>query len=171
MNFLRKCSKGIFVILDFLLPTYKYFPFGNRLKNLAARGAFRHVGQQVNWGKGARIPMDFSIGDRSGVGDRALIGPQVTVGDDVMMGKDLKIFRRNHRTDRTDIPMDQQGFEEIHPLTIGSDIWICDSVIITPGCCRIGDGSIIAAGAVVTKDVPPFAVVGGNPARVLKYRK
>jgi hypothetical protein len=55
-------------------------------------------------------------------------------------------------------------------LTIEHDAWIGDSVIITPGCQRIGLGAIVGAGSVVTKDVPDFAVVGGNPARLIKWR-
>ncbi len=54
-------------------------------------------------------------------------------------------------------------------LLIGNDVWIGDSVIILGGV-RIGDGAVIAAGSVVVKDVPPYAVVGGNPARIIKYR-
>ena len=88
-----------------------------------------------------------------------------------MIGRDLKIFTKNHKSDRTDIPMRLQGFTEISSLVIGNDVWIGDDVIITVGCCHIGEGSILAAGAVVTKDVEPYCVVGGNPAKVIRYRK
>ena len=64
-----------------------------------------------------------------------------------------------------------QGFSEISPLSIGNDVWIGDNVMITAGCNRIGEGSIIAAGSVVTKDVEPYSVVGGNPAKIIRYRK
>lgn len=56
-------------------------------------------------------------------------------------------------------------------VTIGNDVWIGDDVIITAGCCHIGEGSILPAGAVVTKDVEPYCVLGGNPAKVIRYRK
>lgn len=115
--------------------------------------------------------MDFIIGDFSGVGDNARIPKGVTIGNDVMIGRDLKIFTKNHKSDRTDIPMRLQGFTEISPLVIKNDVWIGDDVIITAGCCHIGEGSILAAGAVVTKDVEPYCVVGGNPAKVIRYRK
>jgi len=55
-------------------------------------------------------------------------------------------------------------------IVIGHDVWIGQNAIITPSVNRIGNGAIIGAGAIVTKDVPDFAVVAGNPARVIKYR-
>ncbi|MBO6168407.1 MAG: CatB-related O-acetyltransferase [Bacteroidales bacterium] len=63
-----------------------------------------------------------------------------------------------------------QRFEEVlPPVTIGNDCWIGVRVFIKGGC-KIGDGAVVLSGAVVTKDVPPFAIVGGVPARILKYR-
>ena len=65
--------------------------------------------------------------------------------------------------------MNQQGASDFHPVNIGNDVWIGARVTILPGV-KIGNGAIIGAGSVVTKDVPDFAIVGGNPARVIKYR-
>jgi maltose O-acetyltransferase len=66
--------------------------------------------------------------------------------------------------------MCKQGFEEAKPVYIGDDVWIGGRVTILPGV-HIGNGSVVGTGAVVTKDVPDYAVVGGVPAKVLKYRK
>lgn len=64
----------------------------------------------------------------------------------------------------------RQVFDEIHgPVEIGNDCWIGPRTILTGGI-RIGDGAVILAGAVVTKDVPPFATVGGVPAKIIRYR-
>ena len=62
-----------------------------------------------------------------------------------------------------------QGFKEIQGVTIEDDVWIGRRVIILPGV-RVGRGSVLAAGAVVTKDVPDFTIVAGNPAKVVKSR-
>jgi carbonic anhydrase/acetyltransferase-like protein (isoleucine patch superfamily) len=59
---------------------------------------------------------------------------------------------------------------ESSSLNVGHDAWIGEGVIITPGCSRIGIGAVIGAGAVVTRDVPDFAVSVGNPARVIRLR-
>jgi len=87
-----------------------------------------------------------------------------------MMGQDVVVFSINHEFDRTDIPMIKQGFQENQPVIIGNDVWIGDRVIILPNV-KIGDGVIIGAGSVVAKSIPEFAIVVGNPAKVIKYRK
>ena len=86
-----------------------------------------------------------------------------------MMGPNVTILTHTHIIDRTDIPMGQQGMR-IAEVVIGNDVWIGMRVIIMPGI-KIGDGAVIGAGAVVTKDVPDFAIVGGVPAKIIKYRK
>ena len=167
----RQINRMAFHLAARLLPAYKRCRWGNKVKNAFAKHAFSHVGEAVNWGKNVLISVDFIIGDFSGVGDNARIPKGVTIGNDVMIGRDLKISTKNHKSDRTDIPMRPQGFTEISPLVIGNDVWIGDDVIITAGCCHIGEGSILATGAVVTKDVEPYCVVDGNPAKVIRYRK
>jgi len=86
-----------------------------------------------------------------------------------MTGAELLIFTSNHRTDRLDIPMGGQGMTESRTVVIGNDVWIGARVIILPGV-HIGNGAVIGAGAVVTKDVPDYEIWGGNPARFLKSR-
>jgi len=86
-----------------------------------------------------------------------------------MMGPDVMIYTQNHRFDRIDIPMIEQGNTEPKPVVIEDDVWIAARSIILPGV-TIGKGAVIAAGAVVTKDVPPYTVVGGVPARKIKLR-
>lgn len=85
-----------------------------------------------------------------------------------MMGPDVVILTHTHVTSRIDIPMGQQG-GEIRPVTVGNDVWIGMRSIIMPGV-NIGNGVIIGAGAVVTKDIPDYAVVGGVPAKIIRFR-
>ena len=86
-----------------------------------------------------------------------------------MMGPDVVILTHTHNIDRTDIPMCDQG-SRVGKVTIGNDVWIGMRSIIMPGV-KIGNGAVIGAGAVVTKDVPDYAIVGGVPAKIIKYRK
>lgn len=143
---------------------------GLKLRVSTARKFMIHVGNNVNIEKGARVTSNCSVGDNSGIGINAKLHGTVLIGNDVMMGPDCIIYTQNHAYGRTDIPMHQQGFSEEKPVTIGNDVWIGGRVIILAGI-SIGNGAIIGAGSVVTKDVPGYAIVGGNPAKVLKYRK
>lgn len=127
-------------------------------------------GKNVNIEKGAIFPSSAELGDNSGIGIRAQINGKVIIGKNVMMGPDVCIYAINHAFNRVDIPMNFQGFAPEKPVVIGDDVWIGARVIILPGI-RIGTGVVIGAGAVVTRDVPDYAVVGGNPARILKMRK
>ena len=86
-----------------------------------------------------------------------------------MIGENLIALSQNHAFDDTKRPMREQGWQVDQPIVIEDDVWIGARVIVLPGV-RIGTGSIIGAGSVVTKDVPRFAIVGGVPARLLRMR-
>ena len=112
------------------------------------------------------------IGNNVGLGRNfKVLMRMLTIGDNVMMGEDVLFLGGGHRHSRTDVPMNKQGSEGKTPLYIESDVWIGARVTVLPGCRHIGRGAIIGACAVVTKDVPDFAVVAGNPAKVMKYRQ
>ena len=111
-----------------------------------------------------------SLGDHSSIGENAKIRGSVRIGSHVMMGEDVLIISGNHAFDRTDIPMTWQGFLPDETVEIGDDVWIGSRVILLPGV-KVGRGAVIGAGAVVTKDVPAWAVTAGNPARLIRSRK
>ena len=126
------------------------------------------VEQGAYFGNGS----NFLVGDSVGLGKNfKSLSRIVTIDDYLMMGEDVLFLGGGHIANRTDIPMGLQGSLEPTPLHIAGDVWIGARAIILPGCKRIGHGSIVGAGAVVTKDVPDWAIVGGNPAKVIKYRK
>jgi maltose O-acetyltransferase len=87
-----------------------------------------------------------------------------------MMGQEVMILTHNHEFARTDIPMCRQGMQAERPVRIGNDVWTGTRVIILAGV-KVGDGAVLGAGAVIAKDVPPRAVVAGNPARIIRFRK
>lgn len=151
------------------------FPGGiisKKLRALAVRQCFQYSGSDINiendvfFGSGTYI----SIGNRSGIGRGSEVHGPVSIGDDVMIGPFALVYTTNHQTKSLDVPMIEQGFTECRPVIIGNDVWIGARVTILPGV-NIGRGSVIAAGSVVTGDVPEFAIAGGVPCRVIRSRK
>jgi maltose O-acetyltransferase len=171
-KFSRKIGALIYYsFAKFLPPSFSGIQIGQRaIRAFCGKLMLKSCGKKINIEKGAIFSAKVSLGDYSGIGMNSRINGDCSIGDYVMMGSDVVVITRNHAFDRTDIPMMHQGFEEERPVVIGNDVWIGDRVIIMPGV-NIGDGSIIAAGAVVTKDVPAYSIVGGVPARVIKSRK
>lgn len=147
-----------------------HFSFGSKkLRAFCGKLALKHCGKNVNIEKGAQFAWDLSLGDNSGVGVNSLISPCVTIGNDVMMGPECMMFTSNHGMSDLDVPMWRQKSTEPKPIVIEDDVWIGARVIILPGV-HVGKGSVIGAGSVVTKDVAPYSIVGGNPARLIKMR-
>lgn len=109
---------------------------------------------------------DIIIGDRCGITSRVkLVGP-VTIGNFVTMGSNAQITGLTHNFEDITKLIKEQGVTPSITI-VEDDVWIGGNSVIIQGL-RIGTHSIIASGSVVTKDVPPFSVVAGNPARLLK---
>ena len=147
------------------------FNFGSkRLRAFCGRLILRECGTNVNIEKGAHFSPEVSLGNNSGIGINAQIAPQVSIGNDVMMGPECLMYTTNHGMERLDMPMWRQNSSEPDPIVIGDDVWIGARVIILPGV-NVGNGSVIGAGSVVAKDVEPYSVVAGNPARLIRKRR
>lgn len=109
---------------------------------------------------------DVIIGDHTRVGlHNTVIGP-VTIGNHVNLAQGITVTALNHNFTDHHLRIDEQGVSTT-PVTIGHDIWIGANAVILPGV-TIGDHSVVAAGAVVTKDVPPHTLVAGVPAKIIK---
>lgn len=162
-----------YAVFKHLPATNSRIPLGGfirKCRSYIASKAIAQCGKNVNIEKGAEFGNgEITLGNNSGIGVNCRVGKGTHIGDNVMMGPDVVILTSNHNYIRVDIPMNEQGYS-FHPVYIGDDVWIGTRVIILPGV-KIGNGAIVAAGAVVTKDVPDFAIVGGCPARVIKIRK
>lgn len=152
------------------LPESRRFGIARMFRCFFVKRIVREFGTNVNIEKNAYFTPDLSIGDNSGVGINCEVHGPVSIGSDVMMAPEVVIYTSNHKFERMDISMAQQGLTENKPVTIGNDVWIGRRAMIMPGV-TIGDGSVIGAGAIVTKDVPQYSVVAGVPAKVVKYRK
>ena len=113
----------------------------------------------------------LTLGDRSNIGAYSYIGCSgfIEIGSDVMMGPRVNLMAENHNYEHTDETMKAQGVTRSF-IRIEDDCWLGAGCTVLAGV-TIGKGSIIAAGAVVTKDVAPYSVVGGVPATLIKSRK
>jgi acetyltransferase-like isoleucine patch superfamily enzyme len=108
-----------------------------------------------------------------------LFPPGVSIGRYTSIAPGVRVYNQNHPLDHLSMhPFfydPRLGLLKENPmprgrLVIGHDSWIGVNAIITPGCTRIGHGAVVGAGAFVTKDVDDFAIVAGNPAKVIRYR-
>lgn len=109
---------------------------------------------------------DVIIGDHTRIGlHNTVIGP-VTIGSHVNLAQGVTVTALNHNYDNPEKYIDQQGITT-QPVVIGDDVWIGAGAVILPGV-SVGSHSVVAAGAVVTKDVPQRCVVAGVPAKIIR---
>lgn len=120
---------------------------------------------------GGEAGVGLKVGNNSSIGPYTYIGCSgyIEIGDNVMISPRVSIYSENHNFSETDIPMIEQGVSRSF-VKIDDDCWIASNSVILAGV-TVGKGSVVAAGAVVTKDVPPFSIVAGNPAQVIKSRR
>lgn len=146
---------------------------------------FPRLAQRLAERKLARFGKDSSIRPHSylvetqhiEIGDRVVIRPhtmlmadadaRIIIGDDALIGAGVHVYVNNHRFDRTDITIAEQGYYPSEDVVIEDDVWIGANAVLLPGV-TVGSHSVVAAGSVVTKSVPSRTVYGGVPARKLK---
>jgi acetyltransferase-like isoleucine patch superfamily enzyme len=109
---------------------------------------------------------DVIIGNETRIGmGNVVIGP-VTIGNFVILAQNIVMSGLNHSYEDVNLPIDKQKVTT-SPITVEDECWIGANVVLTAGV-TVGKHSVIAAGAVVTKNIPPYSVAVGNPARVIK---
>lgn len=160
-------KKILYKIYILILRKYSIFKF---LRYFFVKKSIKFCGKNVNIRNNAFFDQSLSIGDNSSLGINCMIMKGVTIGANVMMAPEVYIYTQNHKFDDVTIPMVKQGRTPMEEVIIEDDVWIGSRVTILPGV-KIGKGSVIAASSVVTKDVEPYTVVAGNPAKIIKRRK
>lgn len=174
-------SKKIWLFLFYgfanhLPDSYSFFcgPLCNKLRIWICKHIFKKCGnvttinRNIYFGNGLELEID----DYSGIGANCFLPNNIKIGKYVMMGPDLYCITFGHVVSDINTPMCFQPHESTpigEEIIIEDDVWIGAKVIICKRR-RVGTGSILAAGAVITKDVPDYAIVGGNPAKILKIR-
>jgi maltose O-acetyltransferase len=169
-----------FIALCFYYSFARYFPrfpshfVGKKMRGFLCKFIFRKCGKNINVERMAYFGLgkNIEIGDNSGIGINCKIYGtdmgELIIGQNVIMGPEVVILTIEHKHDCTEIPISFQG-AFASSVIIEDDVYIGTRVIILEGA-KIGKGAIIGAGAVVTKDVPPYSVVGGVPAIKIKSR-
>lgn len=144
-----------------------------KLRMLYFQAALASLGPGSKIAGGVRIdhPENVWLGQGCFVGERCILYgyDKITIGDNVLIAPDVLMITRNHVFSDIAVPIREQGYRQA-PITIEDGVWIGFRAIVLPGI-TIGRGAIIAAGAVVTNDVPAYAIAGGVPARLIKRRE
>ena len=109
---------------------------------------------------------NVSIGDRTLIGLSCVVIGPVEMGNDILLAQHVVLSGLNHNFKNPNLPIKDQGVS-MHKIVVEDGVWIGANAVITAGI-TIGKNSVVAGGSVVTKDVPPYSVVGGNPAKILK---
>jgi len=138
----------------------------------------------ISCGNSVTIPQNIKFyGYNLKLGNRVSLGygsvfmcarADIVIGDNVMFGPNVTMITGDHRIDMIgkymiDVGNDEKLPENDQPIIVEGDNWIGANVTILKGV-KIGEGSVIAAGSLVNKDIPPYAIAAGVPAKIIKYR-
>ena len=155
---IKRNNKKIRIL--FFTKKVRLFPFVPEIK---------HVGKCTYSAADVYIPNkeETVIGSFTSIGKGVSIGCGTHPTGYLSSSPYLYTKRFNYKS--SDMVSHEEWIDDIAPCKIGNDVWIGDNVLIMNGI-TIGDGAVIGAHAVVTKDVPPYAIVGGVPAKIIRYR-
>ncbi|HEX6683095.1 MAG TPA: acyltransferase [Candidatus Limnocylindrales bacterium] len=153
--------------------------FGERPEHRIGQGCFiselasvgneeLHLGDRSYIAAGAYVSGSVRTGRDCTLNPYAVVRGKVELGDAVRVGAHTSLLGFNHSFDDPEVEVFRQPITS-RGIRIGDDVWIGSHVVVVDGV-TVGDRAVLAAGAVVTKDVPAGAVVGGNPARIIKWR-
>lgn len=163
----KNIYKVLFWTIGNLFPN-KGKPFGgsgNRIRCMLARGLGAIVAEDVIINKHSQIQKNVVLACRASVGEHCLIQNGTIFKGRTLMASGVHIYTENHYYDIAKHGF--QGFTPICPVEIGENVWLCRNVTICPGS-KIGDSTIVAAGAVVTGVFPDGVLLGGVPAEIKK---
>lgn len=163
----RIAKRSLWRFLVGLYPRVKKFVEYSRNRKIVRRRGGR-VGDDsiILRGLSNRANSNLTIGNDSSIGSVDLdTRSPIKIGNHVIISNDSRIITTSHNIDSPEWEHKYYGIE------IEDYVWIASHVTILPSCRKIGRGAVIGAGSVVVKDVPPMAVVGGNPAQFIKERK
>lgn len=157
---MRRCGPGFRVRLSSTVLGHRNISIGRRFASLGQLYLYAHDGGSLEIGDDCTVNTNVQFGAAAG---------KIALGDHVMIAANVVLRATNHGMRRNGVPMDEQPQVrgEIH---IGNDVWIGSNAVITADV-RIADGTVVGAGAVVTRSTEPYSIVAGVPARKIGERK
>lgn len=158
----RICAKN--------LPYSRRGKIFKKIRVFFAKKIMKKVGKNVNIETGALFNPQVEIGDNSGVGVNCELVGKVIIGKNVMMGPEVIFYSINHEFRNKNLTIIEQGYQKEEPVVVEDDVWIGRRAIILPGV-TIKKGTVVGAGAIVTKTFPEYSIIAGNPAKVIGERK
>lgn len=155
-----------------MLSKVKAFFFFIRKKRLTWMSTKINIGDNFKCGPYCSISKknNITIGKNFFMGRNCHLASNLVIGDDVMLGSYVSFVGGDHRIDNIKTTMNKSGRDVLKTTMIEDDVWIGHGSVIMHGV-KIKKGAVVAAGAVVTKDIPSKAIYGGNPAKLIRYRK
>lgn len=157
---INKCGKNIRLGVGITITGYKNIEMGSDISIMNYSCLYANDATLLKLGNNISINSNTTID--------AADGGKIIIGDNVLMAQNVVLRASDHEYGNVNIPISQQGHAG-GQIIIGNDCWIGANAVITRNV-KIGDHSIVAAGAVVTKDIEPFAIVGGVPAQLIRKR-
>lgn len=146
------------------LVSFRNFYYKKRIKKIASC-----VGENLKVNGKSKVTTNTKLGNNVNFNGLIIQGDgEVKIGNNFHSGTEILIITTNHNYDKGKaIPYDERLIKK--PVYIGDNVWLGSRVTILPGI-QIGEGAIIQAGSVVTKNIPPCAIAGGHPINIFKYR-
>ena len=178
MNKWKRRTAKLFDILTWIfdIDTWKYLyaVFSHiQISHIQAKKKFKYFGEGARIEPSANIshPEKIYFDDYGHINDYCCVWARgdesiIHLGKHLLMGPGCKIFNSNHRFDNPEVPFRLQESQS-KDVYIEDNVWLGANVVVTAGV-KIGHDTIIAAGSVVTKDIPPYSIAGGVPAKVIK---
>lgn len=168
------CLVLYYGIAQYLPNSYSTFmggPLWNWIRVRLCHGIFKKCGHITTINRKVHFDLGLNVemGDGSGIGEGTRIPSDTIIGKYVILSRECFILSANHRFDRTDIPLCQQGMLPRERTVIEDDCWIGMRTILTPGR-HVKTGTIVGMGSTLTKDFPPYSIVGGAPAKLIRIR-
>lgn len=170
LSFKRKLFYVIYNLFAKQLPrTYMPYSLGSGyIRHVIVNSFIDKCGKNLRIQSNVLLSPHLEIGNDVEINENVRIRANVKIGNNVLIAPNVQLISINHEYKDIAVPIKYQG-EKKGRIEIGDDVWIGTAAIILPNV-KVSKGAIIGAGAVVTKDVPEYAIVGGNPAKIIKYR-